>query len=75
MKHMLHGMVGALALTLSVSAPLLAEETVSECQDRVIAECAAAMEDSNWAERVALGVVCSARLLGCSTINITIRPF
>jgi hypothetical protein len=75
MKHAFRVPLAALALTASLSAPLLAEETVTQCQDRIISECARAMEDSNWAERVALGIVCTGRLAGCSTINVVINAF
>lgn len=75
MKHLIRVPLAALALTASLSAPLLADETVSECQDRVITDCAAALEDANWVEKVAIGVVCTGRLAGCSTVNVSIRPF
>jgi hypothetical protein len=75
MKHMIRVPLAALALTASLSAPLLAEETVSQCQDRVISDCAAALEDANWIEAVAIGVVCTGRLAGCSTVNVNVRPF
>lgn len=75
MKHMIRVPLAALALTASLSAPLLAEETISQCQGRVISECASALEDSNWIEAVAVGVVCTGRLVGCSTINVVINPF
>lgn len=65
MKHSIRVPLAALALTASLSTPLFAE-TVSQCQDRVIASCAEAMEDTNWAERVAVGILCAGRLVGCS---------
>lgn len=74
MKHAFRVPLAALALTASLSNPLLAE-SVGDCQDRIIFQCADAMSDSNWAERVALGIVCAGRLAGCSTINIAINAF
>ena len=75
MKHTLHGLMGALALTMAFAAPLLAEETVLECQQRVIDECAEVLEDASWWEKPAIGVVCTARLLGCAGTSVTIRVF
>lgn len=74
MKHMFRVPLAALALTASLSAPLLADG-VSDCQGQVISECADAMADSNWAERIVLGVVCSGRLAACGGISITISGF
>lgn len=64
---------GALALALVLAAPLAAE-TVSECQNRVIQDCARALEDSNWAEKIAVGVFCTARIAGCSAITLRVSP-
>lgn len=64
---------GALALALALAAPLAAE-TVSECQNRVIQECAAALDDSNWVEKIAVGVFCTARIAGCSAIVFKVSP-
>lgn len=59
-----------LAGALSASAQPLAAQTVQECYDYVIKTCSDAMEDSNFFERVAIGIVCSAMLAGC-TAKIT----
>lgn len=75
MKQLIRVPLAALALTASLSAPLLAEETITDCQNRIIFECAQAMEDSNWAERIALGIVCTGRIAGCSTVNVVINAF
>ena len=75
MKQLFRVALGALALSASFSAPLLAAETVSECQGRVIFECADALSDANWVEKVAIGVVCTGRLAGCGTINVVVNAF
>jgi hypothetical protein len=72
MKQMIRVPLAALALTASLSAPLLAE-TVTECQDRVIAECDAALADSNWIEKIAVGVVCVGRLAVCGGVSLTVN--
>ncbi len=74
MKHLIRVPLAALALTASFSAPLLADE-VSDCQNRVIFECAEAMKGENWAVRVALGIVCTGRLAGCSNISVSVNAF
>lgn len=71
MKHHLFRLFGAVGLAATVSAPLAAE-TVSQCQERVIANCADAMEDANVFERVALGVFCSGLLAGCSVRSVNV---
>lgn len=38
----------------------------AECWDKVINWCADAMEDAKWYERFALGVTCSAMIVGCA---------
>ena len=38
---------------------------VSDCYDRVAGTCADAMEDSNYLERFALGLMCTGMLAGC----------
>lgn len=73
MQHIGRQSFGALALALTLAAPLAAE-TVSECQNRVIRECAAALEDSNWAEKIAVGVFCTGRIAGCSAITLKVTP-
>lgn len=71
MKHALFRLFGALAMATAVAAPLAAE-TVSECQERVIANCAEAMEDANLIERVALGAFCTGLLAGCSIRSVSV---
>ncbi len=73
MKQMIRVPLAALALTASLSAPLLADETVTQCQNRVITECAATMEGENFATRVVLGIACTARIFGCSAIHFSIN--
>lgn len=72
MQQQLIRLVGALAMATVFAAPLAAE-TISECQERVIAHCAQAMEDANWAERIALGVFCTGRLAGCSIRQVNVN--
>ena len=55
------------ALTIATgSLSGLAAETVGECQERVIESCAEAMEDARFYERVAVGLLCTGLLVGCS---------
>jgi hypothetical protein len=75
MRHLSLGALGALTLMAATASPLLAKETVEQCENRVIFECDAALEESNWAEKIAVGIVCSARLLACSGVNVTVRVF
>lgn len=72
MKHHLFHLFGALVLSTALAAPLAAE-TIAECQERIIADCAEAMEDANWLEKWALGVFCTARMLACSDINVKLE--
>lgn len=74
MKQVFRVPLAALALTASLSAPLLADG-VSDCQGQVISDCADAMADSNWAERIALGIVCAGRLVACGGVSISITAF
>jgi hypothetical protein len=58
----------AVAVTaLATAARPLAAQTVAECYEKVLTLCAAAMEDARWYEKAALGVVCTAMLVGCNT--------
>jgi len=38
---------------------------VSECYDRVLQECNDALEQSNYLEKVAVGLMCTGMLAGC----------
>lgn len=60
------GMVSALAF--SAAMPLSAAGPVEDCYDRVIDRCAAAMEEAAWYEDVAIGIMCSGMLAGCTTV-------
>jgi hypothetical protein len=55
-----------LAAGLTMSAQPLAAATVQDCYDYVITKCADAMEDANFVEKVAIGIVCSSMLAGCT---------
>ena len=58
----------AVAVTaLATAARPLAAQTVAECYEKVLTMCAEAMEDAKWYEKAALGVVCTAMLVGCNT--------
>ena len=72
MRHLTLKAAAILALTAAASAPLMAE-TVEECYGRVTRDCNAALEDSNWAEKVAVGIVCAAMYVACGGVNITVR--
>lgn len=43
-----------------------AAESVADCYERVTLLCADAMEDANWLERFAVGVICTGMLAGCA---------
>lgn len=48
----------------ATTSPLFAGP--AECYDKVIADCAAAMEDSNFLVDIAIGDVCALMLAGCA---------
>jgi hypothetical protein len=48
-------------------------ETVQECTERVIRDCDRALADSNWFEKVAVGIVCSGMYLACGGVNVNIK--
>lgn len=73
MKQMIRVPLAALALTASLSAPLLADDIVTQCQDRVIADCAATLAESNWVEKIAVGVICVGRLATCGGVSVTLN--
>ena len=66
--------LGALTLTLSTASPAMAE-TVEECVNRVTRDCDAALAESNWYEKIAVGIVCSAMYLTCGGVNVNIKAF
>lgn len=55
-----------LAAGLTMSAQPLAARTVQECYDYVLKECSNAMSDANFIEKVALGIICTSMLAGCT---------
>lgn len=57
----------AVLAAMSIPTSAFARDAVEECYDYVLTTCADAMADSNFIERVALGIVCSAMLVGCNT--------
>jgi hypothetical protein len=71
MKRMIMRTMGALVLSLTLVSPLAAED--SSCYDYWIKKCDHALEDANWAEKVAIGAYCTAMLASCSVKNITIK--
>lgn len=66
--------LGALTLTLSTASPALAE-TVEECTNRVTRDCDAALADSNWYEKIAVGIVCTAMYLACGGVTVNVKAF
>lgn len=66
--------LGALTLTLSTATPAMAE-TVEECFNRVTRDCDAALADSNWLEKVAVGIACTAMYVACGGVTINIKAF
>jgi hypothetical protein len=57
----------ATVAVIGATAQPVAAETVADCYNKVLTRCAAAMEDANFFERVAVGVFCAGMLLGCNT--------
>ena len=55
-----------LAGALTISAQPLAAKTVQECYDYVLKECSNAMSDANFIEKVAIGIICTSLLAGCT---------
>ena len=66
--------LGALTLSFSTATPAMAE-TVEQCVNRVIRDCNRALEDSNWLEKVAVGIVCTGMYLACGGVDIDIKVF
>lgn len=66
--------LGALTLTFSTASPAMAE-TMEECVNRVTRDCDLALADSNWFEKVAVGIVCSAMYLTCGGVTVNIKAF
>ena len=58
---------GLLAIASAGVLPGAVEASRESCYDKVLRDCAEAMEDSNYIQRFALGVICSGMLAGCST--------
>ncbi len=73
MRHLTLHTLAALTLTVASASPLLAEETVGQCIERVTRDCDAALADSNWFEKVAVGIVCSGMYLACGGTNINVN--
>lgn len=72
MKQLVHGLLGAVMLAMVAAGPLLAQETVSECQNAVIKDCDAALKESNWLEKVAVGIVCAGRVVACGGVTLKV---
>ncbi len=51
--------------TAGLQSPVFAEGETERCVRSAIADCAEAMEDANWLERIALGVLCSSLISAC----------
>lgn len=66
--------LGALTLSLSTASPAMAD-SVGDCINRVTRDCDAALADSNWIEKVAVGIVCTGMYVACGGVSITVRVF
>jgi hypothetical protein len=56
---------------IGATAQPVAARTVAECYNSVLKSCADAMDGARFYERVAIGILCSAMLVGCNTsINL-----
>lgn len=69
MRRILHGAMGALALTLLVTTPAVAQGVmVTKCGARTTKLCAAALEDASLLESLAVGVSCAAMYASCYAV-------
>lgn len=66
--------LGALTLTLSSSSPAMAE-TVEQCVNRVMRDCDRALADSNWFEKIAVGIVCTGMYIACGGVEVNVKVF
>jgi hypothetical protein len=73
MRHLTLHTLAALTLAAAVASPLLAEETVEQCVNRVTRDCDAALADSNWFEKVAVGIVCTGMYAACGGIVVNLH--
>lgn len=73
MRHLILHTLAALTLATATTSPLLAEETVSQCLSRVTLECDAALAESNFIEKVAVGFVCTGMYATCARNTVTIH--
>jgi hypothetical protein len=64
--------LGALTLSLSMASPAMADP-VSECFDKVTKDCDAALKESNWIEKVAVGFICTLMYIACGGVTINIK--
>lgn len=71
MKQMIMRTMGALVLSLTLVSPLAADE--SDCIDYWLKKCDHALSESNWAEKIVIGVYCTGMLASCSVKSVTIK--
>jgi len=57
------GLIGALSLSAASGS---AAESVSDCYERVLERCDAALSNASWWEKPALGIMCTGLLGGCT---------
>ncbi len=71
MKQMIMRTVGALALSLTLVSPLAAQD--EDCYDYWLKTCDAALKESNWYEKIAVGAYCTLMFGTCALNEVTIQ--
>lgn len=66
MRRSIRSLMFVSVLSFSAAVPLAAAGPVEDCYDRVLTLCDAALKDSNWAEKIAVGVACTVMIADCT---------
>jgi hypothetical protein len=57
----------AFVAVIGATAQPVAAETVADCYNKVLDRCADALDGARWYEKPAIGILCTAMLVGCNT--------
>lgn len=57
--------IAIVTLALGAFATPAVGDSVADCYETIIHQCADAMEDANYLERFSLGLMCTGMLAGC----------